>query len=302
VALVKRDFVTILDAKDDLISLMDSIGNLKNRQKDGELYEPLKNSALAMIFEKPSTRTRVSFEIAMAQMGGHALYLNPNDIHLGRGETIADTAKVLSRYADGILFRGFKHGTTLELARNADVPVINGLDDLEHPCQALTDLFTIREFKGEFDKVKLAYVGDGNNVCNSLMLGSAIVGLDTAIATPKEFRPEPDLTKEAVKMAGEKGSVLELAVKGADVIYTDVWISMGMEPEGEKRNEIFKPFQVNPGLVAKAKEDCIVMHCLPAHRGYEITDEVMDGKNSVVFDQAENRLHAQKALLVNLLG
>jgi ornithine carbamoyltransferase len=186
VALVKRDFVTILDAKDDLISLMDSIGNLKNRQKDGELYEPLKNSALAMIFEKPSTRTRVSFEIAMAQMGGHALYLNPNDIHLGRGETIADTAKVLSRYADGILFRGFKHGTTLELARNADVPVINGLDDLEHPCQALTDLFTIREFKGEFDKVKLAYVGDGNNVCNSLMLGSAIVGLDTAIATPKD--------------------------------------------------------------------------------------------------------------------
>jgi ornithine carbamoyltransferase len=308
VLFVKRDFVSILDAKDDLISLMDSIGNLKNRQKDGELYEPLKNCALAMIFEKPSTRTRVSFEIAMAQMGGHALYLNPNDIHLGRGETIADTAKVLSRYADGILFRGFKHGTTLELARNAEVPVINGLDDLEHPCQALTDLFTVREFKGEFDKVKLAYVGDGNNVCNSLMLGSAIVGLDIAIGTPNEFRPEPGLTKEAEKIAGEKGSVLEFtddpaqAVKGADVVYTDVWISMGMELEADKRNEIFKPYQVNSGLLGNAKEDCIVMHCLPAHRGHEITDEVMDGKNSVVFDQAENRLHAQKALLVNLLG
>lgn len=305
---MKRDFVTILDAKDDLISLMDSIGNLKNRQKDGELYEPLKNCALAMIFEKPSTRTRVSFEIAMAQMGGHALYLNPNDLQLGRGETIADTAKVLSRYADGILYRGFKHGTTLELARNADVPVINGLDDLEHPCQALTDLFTIREFKGEFDKVKLAYVGDGNNVCNSLMLGSAIVGLDTAVATPKEFRPEPDLAREAERIAGEKGSVLEFtddptrAVKNADVIYTDVWISMGMELESDRRNKILSPFQVNSGLLAKAKEDCIVMHCLPAHRGHEITDEVMDGKNSVVFDQAENRLHAQKALLVNLLG
>jgi ornithine carbamoyltransferase len=307
VVFVKRDFVTILDAKDDLISLMDSIGNLKNRQKDGELYEPLKNSALAMIFEKPSTRTRVSFEIAMAQMGGHALYLNPNDLHLGRGETIAD-AKVLSRYADGILFRGFKHGTTLELARNADVPVINGLDDLEHPCQALTDLFTVREFKGDFDKVKIAYVGDGNNVCNSLMLGSAIVGLDMAIATPKEFRPEPALTKEAQRIAGEKGTVLEFtddpaqAVRDADAIYTDVWISMGMELETEKRNKIFSPFQVNSELLAKAKEGCIVMHCLPAHRGFEITDEVMDGKSSVVFDQAENRLHAQKALLVNLLG
>jgi ornithine carbamoyltransferase len=304
---MKKDFISILDAKDDLISLLDSIGNMKNRQKDGELFEPLKNCALAMIFEKPSTRTRVSFEIAMVQMGGHALYLNPNDLQLGRGETISDTAKVLSRYADGILYRGFKHETTMELAKNAGVSVINGLDDIEHPCQALTDLFTIREFKGELDKLKMTYVGDGNNVCNSLMLGSVIVGLNTVIATPKEFRPDPALTKEAQRIVGEKGTTLEftddpgLAVKNADVIYTDVWISMGMEFEQEKRKKIFSPFQVNNKLLAQAKDDCIVMHCLPAHRGQEITDEVMDGKNSVVFDQAENRLHAQKALLANLL-
>jgi ornithine carbamoyltransferase len=305
---MNKDFISILDAKDNLISLLDSIANIKNRHKDGEIYEPLNNRALAMIFEKPSTRTRVSFEIAMAQMGGHALYLNPNDLQLGRGETIADTARVLSRYADAILYRGFSHGTTKELARHSDVPVINGLDDLEHPCQALTDLFTIREFKGDLDKLKLAYVGDGNNVCNSLMLGSAIVSLDIVVATPVENRPDSTLHKEAVAIAAETGSSLKIiedpkrAVEDADVIYTDVWVSMGMESEKDDRKKTFKPYQVNSELVGLAKDDCIVMHCLPAHRGDEITDDVIDGENSVVFDQAENRLHSQKALLLDLLG
>jgi ornithine carbamoyltransferase len=304
---MKKDIISIIDTQEYLGTILDSASNLKNRQKDGEIYEPLKGKTLAMLFEKPSTRTRVSFEVAMTQLGGHALYLNPSDLQLGRGETIADTAKVLSRYADGILYRGFKHNTIIELASNANVPVINGLDDLEHPCQALTDIFTIREFKGDLDKLRFSYVGDGNNVCNSLMLGSAIVGLNTIVATPTEFRPDQSLVKRAESIAAEKGSVLKFtddprhAVKDADVIYTDVWISMGMELETEKRNKIFNPFQVNSELVALAKDDCIIMHCLPAHRGYEITDEVMDGKNSVVFDQAENRLHTQKALLVNLL-
>ena len=305
---MEKDFISILDAKDELIALLDSAANLKNRQKAGELYEPLKNKALAMIFEKSSTRTRVSFEIGMAQMGGHALYLNPNDLQLGRGETIADTARVLSRYADGILYRGFSNNNTLELAEHSHIPVINGLDDLEHPCQALDDLFTIRESKGDFEKLRLAYVGDGNNVCNSLMLGSAIVGLDIAIATPRDYRPDTSLTRKAEKIAKDNGSEFAImedanaAVKEADVVYTDTWISMGMESEIEERENIFKSYQVNKKLLGSAKKDCIVMHCLPAHRGHEITDEVMDGKNSVVFEQAENRLHTQKAILLGLLG
>ena len=304
---MKKDFISILDAKDNLIALLDSALNLKNRQKDGELYEPLNNKTLAMIFEKSSTRTRVSFEVAMVQLGGEALFMNPSDMHLGKSETIADTARVLSRYSDAILFRGYSHETTKELAKYSEVPVINGLDDLEHPCQAITDLFTIREFKGDFENLKLAYVGDGNNVCNSLMVGSAIGGLNITIATPENYQPNPALRKEAEKIAVESASELIImddpkeAVKGADVIYTDTWISMGMESEKELRKKIFLPYQVNKDLLALAKEDCIVMHCLPAHRNEEITDEVMDGKHSVVFDQAENRLHAQKAILLSLL-
>jgi len=304
---MKKDFISILDAKDELIALLDSATNLKNRQKDGELFEPLKNKTLAMIFEKPSTRTRISFEVAMVQMGGKALYLNPKDLQLGRGETIADTARVLSRYANAIMFRGFSHETTIELAKNADVPVINGLDDLEHPCQTVADLFTIREHKGDFGNLNLAYVGDGNNVCNSLMLGSAIVKLNMAIATPEEYRPNSQLLREAEEIAKEKGSELKVmdspkdAVKNADIVYTDTWVSIGMESEKGLRQKVFMPYQVNKELLGLTKEDCIVMHCLPAHRGHEITDEVMDGKNSVVFEQAENRLHAQKALLLSLL-
>ena len=304
---MKRDFISILDAKDDLISLLDSSANLKNRQKDGELYEPLKNRALAMIFEKPSTRTRVSFEIAMTQLGGHALYLNPKDLQLGRGETVADTARVLSRYADAIMYRGFSHATTRELARYSDVPVINGLDDLEHPCQTVADLLTFRERRRGFEGLKLAYVGDGNNVCNSLMVGCAIAGLDVSVATPPKYGPDAALVGEAKAIAGKKGTRVSLtedpveAVGDADAVYTDTWISMGMESENEARKKVFRPYQVNSGLLEHAKEDCIVLHCLPAHRGEEITDEVLDGKRSVVFDQAENRLHAQKAILLKLM-
>ena len=305
---VKRDFLGVLDAEKDFIAIVELAANLKNRARAGELYEPLKNKNLAMIFEKSSTRTRVSFEVGMAQLGGHALYLNPQDLQLGRGETIADTARVLSRYVDAIVYRAFRHGDVAELARWATVPVINALDDVEHPCQALADVFTIQEHKGDLKGLRLAYVGDGNNVCHSLLLAGAIVGMDVAVACPEKFRPDPAIVKQAKEVAAKAGSRVYVgpdpvdAVKGADVVYTDVWVSMGMEKEKAERERIFQPYQVNQTLVNKAKEDAIAMHCLPAHRGLEITDEVMDGPRSVVWDQAENRLHAQKALLVKLLG
>jgi len=305
---VKRDFLGVLDAEKDFIAIVELAANLKNRARAGELYEPLKNKNLAMIFEKSSTRTRVSFEVGMAQLGGHALYLNPQDLQLGRGETIADTARVLSRYVDAIVYRAFRHGDVAELARWATVPVINALDDVEHPCQALADVFTIQEHKGDLKGLRLAYVGDGNNVCHSLLLAGAVVGMDVAVACPEKFRPDPAIVKQAKEVAAKAGSRVYVgpdpvdAVKGADVVYTDVWVSMGMEKEKAERERIFQPYQVNQTLVNKAKEDAIAMHCLPAHRGLEITDEVMDGPRSVVWDQAENRLHAQKALLVKLLG
>ena len=304
---MKKDLISMSDVRDELVALLDSASNLKNRQKGGVLYEPLKNKTLAMIFEKPSTRTRVSFEVAMAQLGGHALNLSPRDMQMGRGETVADTAKVLSRYVDAIMYRGFSHDAMIELARSATVPVINGLDDLEHPCQIIADLLTVREHKGDFSRLKLAYVGDGNNVCNSLMVGCAIVGMEMAVATPEGYEPNAKLVKEAEGIAKEKHPGLSImtdpkkAVENADVVYTDVWISMGQESEKEEKEKKFRPYQVNADLVGAAKKNCIVMHCLPAHRGLEITDEVIDGKHSVVLDQAENRLHAQKAVLVRLM-
>jgi ornithine carbamoyltransferase len=261
-----------------------------------------------MIFEKSSTRTRVSFEVGMTQLGGHALFLSPNDLQLGRGETIADTARVLSRYVDGIMYRAFRHEDVRELARHATVPVINGLDDREHPCQIIADLLTIQESKGSLKRLKLAYVGDGNNVCNSLLLGSAIVGMAMTAACPPGFEPNPEILEEARQIAKEKGSSLEVVhdpksgVRGADVVYTDVWVSMGQEKDREKKEQVFRPFQVNAKLLDHAKPDAVVMHCLPAHRGLEITDDVIDGPRSIVLDQAENRLHAQKAILVRFLG
>lgn len=302
---MKRDLLSVKDLLSDMNEVLTLAQNLKEGKirKDGML----KGKTLAMIFEKPSTRTRVSFEVGMAQLGGHALYLSPKDLQLGRGETIADTARVLSKYVNAIMYRAFSHDALLELAKHASVPVINGLDDVEHPCQIVADLLTILEKKGGFKGIKMAYVGDGNNVCNSLLLGAAIVGLNFVVACPSGYEPNKDIAAEARSIAHRNGCESLIvrdpvdAVRGADVIYTDVWTSMGQEEEAKVRESAFISYQVNSRLVSNAKEDCIIMHCLPAHRGQEITDEVIEGKNSVVFDQAENRLHAQQAILLKLI-
>ncbi len=304
----KRDLVSVLDAERDLIGLLELAGNLKNRAKAGEPFEPLKGKSLAMIFEKASTRTRVSFEVGMSQLGGHAVNLSPQDTQLGRGETIADSARVLSRYVDAIMYRAYRHEDMVELARNATVPVINGLDDLEHPCQIISDLFTILEAKKKLQGLRIAYVGDGNNVCNSLLLGAAITGAHISVGCPKDHRPDAGVLREAERIAKGPGSEVRVvtdakdAVADADVVYTDVWVSMGMEKEKAEREKLFHPYQVNVSLMTHAKPDAIVMHCLPAHRGLEITDAVMDGPQSIVFEQAENRLHAQKAILARFIG
>jgi ornithine carbamoyltransferase len=304
---MKRDLISILDVKDDIHSILTQAVELKKQQKQGKMNEILRNKTLALIFEKSSTRTRISFEVGMTQLGGQAMYLNVRDLQLGRGETIADTAKVLSRYVDGVVYRAFEHKKMIELATHSTIPVINGLDDMEHPCQVLADLLTIKEFKGDFRKLKMAYLGDGNNVCNSLLLGAAMVGMNIGAACPENFEPNAAIIKNAQRIAEKNDSRIEIGrsaksiVKDADIIYTDVWVSMGDEKEKKMREKAFAPYQVNDDLVKHAKEDCIIMHCLPAHRGYEITGEIIDGKHSVVFDQAENRLHAQKAILVKLL-
>jgi len=259
-------------------------------------HDRLKNKTLAMLFEKPSTRTRISFEVAMVQLGGYALNLHAGEIQLKRGEAISDTAKVLSRYVDGVMARVYEHETLIELSKNSTVPVINGLSDYEHPCQIISDLFTIYEqFKSS--DVKLAYIGDGNNVCNSLMLGCAMMGIKMTVAAPEGY--EPKIKNKLINKIKITNDPVE-AVKDADIVYTDVWISMGSESEAGERLNKFKKYQVNEKLLHNAKPECKIMHCLPAHRGAEITD-VIDGKNSIVWDQAENRLHAQKAILLKLL-
>ena len=300
-----KHLISMLDAKDEIYEILDLASELKDKQKKNIPHELLKNKSLGMIFEKPSTRTRVSFEVGMTQLGGHALYLSPKELQMGRGETIPDTAKVLSRFVDGIMYRAFDHKMMLELANNATVPVINGLDNIEHPCQIMADLLTIKEKKKDFKGLKLAYVGDGNNVCNSLLLGAAIVGMNMGVGCPKGYEPNKEILEKAKKIAKSKIEISENpfdAAENADIIYTDVWVSMGDESEKEKREKIFLPYQINQKLIENAKKNCIVMHCLPAHRGMEITDEVVDGRNSVVFDQAENRLHAQKAVMVKLMS
>ena len=304
----KRDLLSMLDLEKDLVGLLELAASIKNRTKAGQAYEPLHGKSLAMIFEKSSTRTRVSFEVGMTQLGGHALFLSPNDLQIGRGETIADTARVLSRFVDGIMYRAYKSENVRELARHATVPVINGLDDREHPCQIVADLMTVQEHKGKLAGLKLAYVGDGNNVCNSLLVGCAIVGMSMTAGVPVGYEPDPYLLEQARRIAKESGAMVDVVhdpfetVRDADVIYTDVWVSMGMEKEREEREHTFLPYQVNEKLVSAAKPDVSVMHCLPAHRGLEITDDVVDGPHSIVLDEAENRLHAQKAILVRLLG
>lgn len=280
---------------------------LKLQLLRGQEHALLKGKTLAMIFEKPSTRTRVSFEVGMWQLGGYPLYLSANDLQLGRGETVADTARVLSRYVDGIMARVFAHQTILDLVKYSRVPVINGLSDFTHPCQGLADLFTIYQKKGRFSGLRLAYVGDGNNVAHSLIYGCSKVGMDIILACPKGYEPNPEVVSQAEKEAERNGGEVKVtndpkeAVQGADIVYTDVWASMGKEKEREERIMIFKPYQVNSNLVKGAKGDYIFMHCLPAHRGEEVTDEVADSRNSVIFDQAENRLHTQKAIMALIM-
>jgi ornithine carbamoyltransferase len=281
---------------------------LKRQQKEGVPHQLLKGKTLGMIFTKSSTRTRVSFEVGMVQLGGYPLFLSSNDIQLGRGETIYDTAQVLSRYIDGIMIRTFKHSDVEELAQFGTIPVINGLTDLLHPCQALADLLTVYEHKGTLKGLKLAYVGDGNNVAHSLLHGCAKMGMDIAVAAPKGYQCDAQIVDEAKEDAKAFGSQVlitedpEEAVVDADVVYTDTWVSMGQEAEKAERIKIFSAYQVNTELFGKAKDDAIFLHCLPAYRGYEVTEDVIDGPQSVVFDEAENRLHAQKAIMAILMG
>jgi len=281
--------------------------SLKMKRRRGIVHSLLPGSTLGLLFQKPSTRTRVSFEAGMNQLGGHALVLPMGDIQLSRGETIADTAHVLSRYLDGIVIRTYDHGIVEEWAREAAMPVINGLTDHSHPCQALSDLLTIREAKGRLKGLTIAYIGDGNNVANSLIEAAAKTGMRITIGCPVGYQPDQQVIDRA-RIEGEAtGAEIEVfenpqvAVKEADVVYTDVWISMGREREQARRLKILSPYQLNGRLLQRAKQDAIVMHCLPAHRGEEITAEVLDGPQSVVIDQAENRLHMQKAILVQLL-
>ncbi|MFC2154407.1 ornithine carbamoyltransferase [Candidatus Altiarchaeota archaeon] len=272
----------------------------KVKKQPGAYTKSLEGKTLGMIFEKPSTRTRISFEVAMYQLGGYALHLSPNEMQLGRGETIADSARVLSRYLDGLMARVYDHKTLEELAANASIPVISGLSDLEHPCQIIADLFTIKEEVGKLEGVKVAYIGDGNNVCNSLILGCALTGVELSVAAPKGYEPNQEFLKKAknITVTNDPSQV----AKDADFIYTDVWVSMGDEAQEKKRMEDLKGFQVNKELLSNASPDCKILHCLPAHRGQEITDEVIDSKQSIVWNQAENRLHTQKAILKELLG
>ena len=299
-----KDLISIHDlSREEVEQILETSQILKMKQKLGEIYHPLKGKTLGMIFQKSSTRTRVSFEVGMWQLGGYALFLSANDLQLNRGETIADTARNLSRYLDGIMIRTFSHQDVVDLAEYSSVPVINGLTDLLHPCQVLADLFTIKEKKQNLKGLKLVYIGDGNNMAHSLMFGGAKMGMHVVICSPSGFEPDPEITRLSRVDASKSGATINIeddpveAVKTADIIYTDVWASMGMEEEHEERLKSFANYQLNSELLEKGKEDVIVMHCLPAHRGEEITDEVVDGPHSIVFDQAENRLHVQKAIM-----
>ncbi|MGQ9664003.1 MAG: ornithine carbamoyltransferase [bacterium] len=297
---MKRDLTSIFDlTSEEIYKIFDITRDLKDKQKKGIEHKLLKDKTLAMIFEKPSLRTRVTFETGMTQLGGHAIYLAPTDIQLGKRESVPDVAKNLSRWVDIIMARVFRHKHIKELAENASIPVINGLCDLEHPCQILCDLFTVIEKKGNLDEIVLAYVGDGNNVCNSLVAASALLGFKMNVATPNGYEPNKDYLKRANNVKWTNNPIE--AVRDADVIYTDVWASMGQESEAEQRRKVFQPFQLNNKLLANVqKKDYLIMHCLPAHRGEEITDEAIDGPHSIVFDQAENRLHIQKGIMVFL--
>lgn len=304
-----KDFLSLSDFHpDEILYLLEEAKELKSLQKQGKPHPYLSGKVLGMIFEKSSTRTRVSFEVGMLQLGGHALFLSSRDIQIGRGESISDTAKVLSRYIDCMMIRTFSHETVEELAEHATVPVINGLTDLHHPTQVMADLLTIQEHKGKLAGLKMCYLGDGNNnMAHSLMEGAAKVGMHISIASPTGYLPDGKITEKAIEFGELTGSKITItnnpveAIKDADVVVTDVWTSMGQEAETEKRLKDLGAYQVNAELCQHAKKDYIFLHCLPAHRGEEVTAEIIDGPHSVVFDEAENRLHAQKAILKLLL-
>lgn len=304
-----KDFLTVLDlSRNEIINLFEFTIKLKKEFRKNKQHRYLKNKSLAMIFEKSSTRTRASFETGIYQLGGHSLFLSKNDIQLGRGETLADTARVLSRYVNGIMIRTDSHNKAKDLAMNASIPVINGLTDTYHPCQALTDYFTIYERDKDLSGVKLVYVGDGNNMVNSLLLGAAILGVNISIACPESYSPSSQIVEKAYKLSSLSGVKISVsadinkAVENADYIYTDVWISMGQEKESAKKRKALANYKITGELLKKCSKDCMVMHCLPAHRGEEIDADVIDSEQSIVFDQAENRLHIQKAIMCTLMA
>jgi ornithine carbamoyltransferase len=303
---MKKDFLTIRDmSPKELAKTLTLAADIKKHPK--KYATALKGKALAMIFEKPSLRTRVTFDVGIHQLGGFSVPLMPTEISLGKRESVHDVAKNLERMVQGIMIRTFAHQIVVDMAKHAKVPVINALTDYSHPCQALADFLTLKEVKGKLKGLKLTYVGDGNNVAHSLMFAGARLGVNVTVACPEGYDPDPTALRHAQEDARETGARIEVVrdpmkgVEGADAIYTDVWASMGQEAETEKRKAIFKPYQVNAALMARAKKDAVFMHCLPAHRGDEVTDEVIDSKASVVFQEAENRLHAQKAVLVQLM-
>jgi ornithine carbamoyltransferase len=303
-----KHLLSITDLSEgEILSLFQFAAKLKKDQKKGQGKKYLSGKTLGMIFEKSSTRTRVSFETGMYQLGGHALFLGTKDIQMGRGETVADTAEILSRYIDGIMIRTFSHGIVEELAANSSIPVINGLTDTSHPCQGLTDYFTIYERVKDIKKIKLFYIGDGNNVTNSLLLGAAVLGMNISVACPDIFRPDSDVIERAERISLASGakilitSDIDIAARDADFIYTDVWVSMGQEKEEKKKTKILAKYKISNAVLQKCAPGCMVMHCLPAHRGEEIDAEVMESGRSIIFDQAENRLHVQKAILCALI-
>ena len=302
---MKKDFISILDITEDELGyiLSDAI-HLKELRAAGIPHDVLRGKSLAMIFEKSSTRTHISFEVGMNELGGHALFLSTRDLQIGRGEEIRDTARVASRYVSAVMIRAYQHSTIEEFARHATIPVINGLSDREHPCQILADIMTISEHFKHLRGLRVAWIGDGNNVCNSLVLSSALTGMEVAVASPKGYAPDKKILSHAKEIGGKLHVTRspEDAVRDADVIVTDTWVSMGDEDERDERLRAFRGYTVDEHLLKLASPDARVLHCLPAHRGEEISDEVIDGEQSLVWDEAENRLHAQKALLVSLLN
>jgi len=303
-----KDFLRLFDYNNEsLNNLLDLAKRLKQETKTGQTHHILQNKTLVMIFAKPSLRTRVSFEVGTQQLGGNAVVLKQDEINLGTRETIADTARVLSRYADGVMIRTFDHNDVVEFAKYSDIPVINALTDLCHPCQVLSDLLTIKEKFGKLEKLKLAYIGDGNNMANSLIAGCSIMGMDISIACPDGYEPDETFIWTGKDVSINSGSKIEIttdpfeAVNGANIVYTDVWASMGQEKEAEKRKKIFAKYQINEKLIKKAADNAIVLHCLPAHRGEEITEDIFEKNAKIIFEQAENRLHAQKAIMASIM-